>query len=300
MPPEYMRELLPELSKLELDIDIFYESKANLREEHLRLYKEAGIRTFQPGIESLSTPVLALMRKGTTGLQNVQLLKWAKYHGVKPVWNYLIGFPGETTGDYECQADWIQKIAHLDPPEYFGPIRFDRFSPYFDAPSEFGLGPLQSYPSYSYIYPGLSALTISNLAYFFVEQGQVPDCEFVGTFGKLDAAIQAWKVSTEVELRVLAADNDELLIADTRPASTSPLVCVTGTAAKVLELSDHVNSISVIGEVLNLTGNDLDGVLMQLLEKRLILEDQGRVLSLVLPQRDWSPPPRGFAHNVAP
>ena len=47
------------------------------------------MRRIQPGIESLSDHVLKLMRKGTTALQNIQLLKWCREYGVQPEWNLL-------------------------------------------------------------------------------------------------------------------------------------------------------------------------------------------------------------------
>ena len=37
-------------------------------------------------------------------LQNVRLMKWAHYYGIKVAWNLLTGFPGETLEDYEAQA----------------------------------------------------------------------------------------------------------------------------------------------------------------------------------------------------
>ena len=74
--------------------------KANLTREQVRLLADAGVRHIQPGIESLSDHVLALMKKGVTGLRNVQLLKWCKEYGIEVDWNILYGFPGETREDY--------------------------------------------------------------------------------------------------------------------------------------------------------------------------------------------------------
>jgi hypothetical protein len=48
-----------------------------------------------PGIESLGTPILALMRKGITGLQNARLLKWCAESGIHVFWSVIYGFPGE-------------------------------------------------------------------------------------------------------------------------------------------------------------------------------------------------------------
>ena len=51
-------------------------------------------RDITPGIESLSTPILRLMKKGVTELQNVRLLKWCAELGIVPNWALMYGFPG--------------------------------------------------------------------------------------------------------------------------------------------------------------------------------------------------------------
>jgi ribosomal peptide maturation radical SAM protein 1 len=90
----YFRTVLPMLERERLDIELFWEVKANLSAKHVRTLWAAGVRSVQPGIESFSDNVLALMRKGTTGLKNIELLKWCREYGVKPGWNLLSGFPG--------------------------------------------------------------------------------------------------------------------------------------------------------------------------------------------------------------
>ena len=65
-------------------------------------------------------------------------------------WNLLYGFPGETREDYEQILAMLPSIEFLDPPVACGPIRMDRFSPYFETPEEFGLTndvrPMNAYP----------------------------------------------------------------------------------------------------------------------------------------------------------
>ncbi len=111
----YLDALCEPLIEDRVDYSIFYEVKANLKREQLHTLSRAGIRILQPGIESLSTHVLKLMRKGTTMLQNVRLMKWAHYYGIKVAWNLLTGFPGETLEDYERQARLMPLLVHLPP-----------------------------------------------------------------------------------------------------------------------------------------------------------------------------------------
>ncbi len=71
---KYFKTLLPELAARKLNVSLFYETKANLKKEQVRLLRDSGVLTIQPGIESFSDRVLKQMKKGVTGLQNIQLL----------------------------------------------------------------------------------------------------------------------------------------------------------------------------------------------------------------------------------
>src|ERR1700747_1625319 len=112
-------------------LEFFLETKSNLRFEQLRTLRRGGVRAIQPGIESFSNQVLQLMRKGCTGLQNIQLLRWCEELGITVFWNLLYGFPGESPVEYARMAELIPLLAHLQKPGYCGRIHVDRFSPLF-------------------------------------------------------------------------------------------------------------------------------------------------------------------------
>src|ERR1051326_4652851 len=122
----HVRELLPMLREAGCDLEIYYETKANLTKDQLRTFFTAGVDQIQPGIESLSTTILRLMRKGVTALQNIRLLKWCAEIGISPDWNLLYGFPGEPPEEYERMADIIPSLVHFEPPN-FTPIQIQRF-----------------------------------------------------------------------------------------------------------------------------------------------------------------------------
>ena len=87
----------------------------------------------QQGVESLSTRLLGLLRKGSKAIQNLAALKWCREQGVTVAWNMLCGIPGERVEDYEEQIALMAKIPQLPPPEQARPVAVDRFSPYFDG-----------------------------------------------------------------------------------------------------------------------------------------------------------------------
>lgn len=127
----YFKTFLPALIALNLNLELFYEVKANLKKEQLRLLRQANVSMIQPGIESFSTPVLHLMRKGIRALQNIQLLKWCEEFGIVPLWNLLWGFPGEPPEEYIRMAHLLPLLTHLTPPGGAGQVRaaFIRINP---------------------------------------------------------------------------------------------------------------------------------------------------------------------------
>jgi len=129
---EYFKTLLPALSNWDKDVTLFFETKANLNRHQVRILKSAGVKEFQPGIESLDSEILKYINKGITMLQNVQVLKWTREYGIVPGWNLLYAFPGENTEAYHRMALLVPSIVHLFPPLLIIPFYLQRFSPLFE------------------------------------------------------------------------------------------------------------------------------------------------------------------------
>lgn len=167
LPKNYLTEVLPFLNTPP-DMDIFYEVKADLSEQDVAKLARARVRHIQPGIEALATTTLKLMKKGTTAFQNLKFLKSCVLYGVEPVWNLLVGFPGELEEVYQKYIEMIPLLTHLSPPSGTYPVRFDRFSPYYSQADKYALKlrPLDFYPL---IYP-FETEDLSNLAYYFADQ----------------------------------------------------------------------------------------------------------------------------------
>jgi ribosomal peptide maturation radical SAM protein 1 len=173
----YFRTVLTALAARDRQLSLFYEVKANLSHAQVRALAEAGVTEIQPGIESMSDHVLELMRKGTTALRNVALLKWCREFGVKADWNLLYGFPGETTADYLAMLDLLISIDHLEAPSACGPIRLDRFSPYHDDPASFGMIGVRPLLPYQFLHPTAGDRLADIACYFDFDHasGRPPD-----------------------------------------------------------------------------------------------------------------------------
>jgi ribosomal peptide maturation radical SAM protein 1 len=164
---KYIKEVFPLLKTHCPNVRLFYESKVNLNKHQLKILKESGVKALQPGIESLSDEILQLMRKGSTLLQNIQFLKWCKEIGIEVAWNFIWGFPGESSDEYDKMISITKRIMHLPPPIGVIKLQLHRFSPYFSFPEAFGICNIRPHPSYGYIYPFCQS-DLLGLAYYFI------------------------------------------------------------------------------------------------------------------------------------
>lgn len=189
----YLKNLFPVLSASETDYEFFYEVKANLSREQLRLMARAGVTYIQPGLESLSSHVLRLMRKGVRAAQNVNLLRWCRYYGIRVSWNLLWGFPGETEQDYAEQAAVMPHLLHLPPPSGADRIWLERFSPLFTGQGTPPLSDRAPERSYRYVYP--ENVDLEQVAYFFdyTLEGGLPDSAYAAVRRSVAAWSDSWK-----------------------------------------------------------------------------------------------------------
>lgn len=164
---EQLKECLPRLAADQDRPFLFYEVKANLRPRDIKLLYDANVRHIQPGIESLNSCVLDLLRKGVRMIQNLALLKWCREWKIRVSWNLLYGIPGETLADYEHQMRLMSHIPHLIPPTSMSRVRIDRFSPYFNQFGEYGWSGIRPLDLYSELHRGIPEVLVSGMAYHF-------------------------------------------------------------------------------------------------------------------------------------
>jgi ribosomal peptide maturation radical SAM protein 1 len=280
---KYFKDFFPELARRRLKLNLFYEVKANLSKEQVRQLCDAGITKIQPGIESLSDSVLKLMRKGTTGLQNIQLLKWCEEVGIRPVWNFLWGFPGESPEEYARMAGMLPLLTHLPPPYQGTPISLYRFSPNFDRGEEMGFAGIAPCPAYGWIYPFPSEV-LFNLAYYF-DYDYREQRDVAGYTKALAERIAEWQGHHGASELFYLDRGAHLLIWDFRPMASRSLTVLDGLARELYLACDKVSST---GQLAREHGNGAGSIQMiedalgPLLERGLMVRDGDRVLSLAV------------------
>src|ERR1041385_1254540 len=240
MPQAYYKTFLPELVRTKKDYEFFYELKANVTQEMMATLAAAGVKNLQPGLESLSTPVLKIMKKGVSATQNVQFLKWAAEYRLYVAWNIIAGMPGEDPLENEKVARIIPSLYHLQPPNYTN-FELDRFSPCYERPEEFGIRNVRPLRLYRWIFP-LPEELLRSLIYRF----EYDAADFAGLPPWLDpdgaeyaaslrAAISEWHKAHSRGARLIfhANENGEAEIHDNR-FSENPVIYKLEPAAASL------------------------------------------------------------------
>jgi len=221
LPMSYFKDLLPQLKEnpvCEEPIQLAYEIKANLKEDQIRLLKDAQVRFIQPGIESLSSHVLELMRKGVKAIQNVHTLKMCRIHGVVAIYYILYGFPGETREDYEKMASLVPKIIHFQPPQG-GPRRVElhRWSPFHFETNKF-VKNIRPKPWYKALYPE-DVVDLNKVAYYFNGdwKNRLSDEVYESISDKMWTWIDCWRdLDVLPKLEYTMKNETQMMIFDSR------------------------------------------------------------------------------------
>jgi ribosomal peptide maturation radical SAM protein 1 len=207
----YFTDVLPDIAALDWDLRIHYEVKANLSPAQVEALRDARVAHVQPGIESLSTPVLKIMDKGVDAIRNIRTLRDCESAHLDTTWNLLFGFPGEKDEDYLPLMRQMPALVHLQPPSDLTPIQLERFSPNFDRPE---LGFPRRWPAdmYHHVYD-LPEAELADLVYLF-------DTDVAGIEGEivdvLEAAVEDWKKRHHDSGLVRVVTDDRVWIQDRR------------------------------------------------------------------------------------
>jgi len=280
----YLSGLFPELAASGTTYDIFYEVKANLSREQLKLLSQGGVTHLQPGLESLSTRVLGLMKKGVRAGQNINVLRWGQYYGITISWNILWGFPGESADDYREQAAVIPHLMHLRPPIGVGRLWLERFSPLFTQPDS-GVRVRNPEPGYRYVYP--DSFDLGKVAYFFEYElaDPLPDDAFAGVRKTVEDWRAAWEQATPPTLTYFSAPGF-LQIYDGRRFGAEGTYTFEGDVAEIyLACVDRPINAAAVRERLDrrLPLEAIQVAFAEFAERGLMFVDGSAAVALALP-----------------
>jgi ribosomal peptide maturation radical SAM protein 1 len=213
---KYFKGLLPHVAQSGLNLRLHYEVKSNLTADQINVLRAAGVVNVQPGIENLSSHVLKLMAKGVGGCHNVQTVRECEEQGLTVSWNYLYGFPGETTEDYADIIAQMPALVHLQPPSGAVRIALERFSPNFENLA-LGFSERKPFGFYPIIY-GLPDNELMDLAYLFETPAQGIRGDITQQLSK---AVSWWRENYNRGDLTFRDDGQRIYIRDRRAGWTS-------------------------------------------------------------------------------
>lgn len=284
---DYFRSVLPALAASGIDWRLFWQTKANLSLDQVRLLRDAGVRWIRPGIESLDTEVLTRMAKGVTALQNVRLLKWCAQFGVHVAWNVIHGLPDDRPEQYLRMADLAASLVHFSPPALVE-LTLDRFSPFHQDPARHGirvLGP----PAHAEALWGLPPEELSRLAWTFEHRidGAADTAREVAA---LRQAIGRWRAEHAQNQHALTwrSGPDFTVVDDARTTTGRRQFVLDAFESRVHAAADAGGTVPMIAAEMARHGceaADLDAVravLDEFVAERLAWQENGRYLTLAV------------------
>ncbi len=104
------------------------------------------------GIEALSTRLLKKLNKGTTAIQNMEIMKNCEELGIVNTSNLILHFPSSDNEDVK------ETMQNLEFAMCFRPMRFVHFwlgleSPVWRNPKNFGIKAVFNHPNYATLFP---------------------------------------------------------------------------------------------------------------------------------------------------
>ena len=94
LPQKEGIDLFKQIAMLKKDLRIFGEVRATTPLKELEAMRACGMREVQIGIEALSSSLLKKLRKGTSAIQNLEIMKNCEALGIRNISNLILQFPG--------------------------------------------------------------------------------------------------------------------------------------------------------------------------------------------------------------
>ena len=296
MAPEYVEKLFGKLAAANSDLCIHYEIRPNFSRSQLGRLRRSGLFSVQPGIESFSTNILKIMRKHSTGMRNVELIKWCTYYGINSLYNILCRFPGETPEDYRIQSHIAEKIIHLQPPYGIVKARADRGSPMYTDPGSQSISNLVPARCYQYIFP--ESFDLRRISYYFDHDmgNTVEDDVYEELFGRVGAWQAAWNGPNRPFLKYRKAWSS-ISVFDGR----QPEVITYNFHDEAAALYEYCAEARTPRDISGRFGDEpwIEESLNDFVGKDLMLAIDGRYLSLALPENRYFEVPDAPERNSA-
>lgn len=291
LPRNTATEVFAELDRVKKDLRLFSEIRATTSWAELKVMSKVGMQEIQIGIEALSTPLLKKLHKGTTTIQNLEIMKNCETLGIEHISNLILYFPGSDERDVTLT---LQSIEFALPYRPLKTVAFwlGRGSPVWRSPKAYGIQAVFNHPNWAVLFP---RKIFRNLG--FMVQAYRGDLGYQRKIWQpVRKKVATWhKIYTDLHQGpscspiLILSDGSDFLILRQRRLNTEPLNHrLTGTSRLIYLFCSHHRSLKKIRARFPAFAEDkIVSFLKMMVAKKLMFEENDRYLSLAVPVNPW-------------
>jgi ribosomal peptide maturation radical SAM protein 1 len=290
LPPKDGDNLMRILGGDGQDLQIFAEIRADTTADRLHTMYRAGVRSLQVGIEALSSTLLEKMGKGTSVMDNIEMMRHCEALGIPHGGNLLLRFPGSD------EDDVAQTLANMRRVWVFRPLQAVHFwlglhSPVHDHPTTYNITPTGNHRHWKTLLGKRLAGQLQLLIQGY--RGQQRNQQRL--WSPVASALKTWQrsysaLSTEGSGRnrspILSyQDGGDFLILSERKIGGDHLTHRLPSASRRLYLYCRTSRsrVQLQTAFAGISSDRLDGFLAMMVDKGLMFEENMRYLSLAVP-----------------
>jgi ribosomal peptide maturation radical SAM protein 1 len=286
LPANEAPKIFRRMNKLNKDFKLFCEVRATTSAQTLSLMRGSGVEEVQIGIESLSSSLLKKMNKGTTAIQNLEIMKHCEEFGIKNVSNLLLRFPGSSKDDV------METLRNLEYAFPFRPLHMVNFwlglgSEVSGDPSRFEIKSIFNHPNYGKIFPE----KVCSEMRFMIQSYRGDQKRQQKLWKPVRKKVRNWEqaylqLHSHPQSKPILSyrDGGDFLLIRQRRINGEPLIHrLTGTSRAIYLYCRHNRSSNrIINQFQNLTHEKLLPFLRMMMDKKLMFGENNRFLSLAV------------------
>jgi len=290
LPAKNAREIFTGVARLTKGYRFFAEIRATTRFPVLAAMGSAGVETVQVGVEALSTTLLRKLNKGTTVMDNLQIMRDCETPGLPALsGNLILQFP---SSDEQDVAETLENLSFALP---FRPLKTAPFwlgyaSPVYDDPGAFGIRKKGNHPHYARLFPPDVLRNLKLMIQDYHGQKRYQHRIWKGVLQK----VAHWQETYEALHRTPGSgpilsylDGEEFMIIRERRLEREDLSHrLPGTSRSIyLFCQTHRSTGKILARFSRMEGEKVVAFLNMMVDKRLMFREGNRYLSLAVPAR---------------
>jgi ribosomal peptide maturation radical SAM protein 1 len=287
LPRKNSNAIFTGLKTLEKDLHLFSEIRAETPLTQLISMRAAGMQEVQVGIEALSTGLLRKLKKGTTALQNLEIMKNCEALGLTNISNLIVHFPGSDENDVH---ETLKILAFALP---YRPLKTVSFwlgldSPVWQNPEKYGITAVFNHSNWRYLFPKTIyrnlPLMIQAYRGDMAAQKKIwkPVKEAVEQWSRMYSDLHREPGSSPI---LSFRDGREFLIIRQRRFKAEPMTHrLVGPSRLIYLYCQRHRSLEQVGEQFStISGDKIVAFLKMMVNKKLMFSENNKYLSLAVP-----------------